>query len=429
MKIQKIRIKGFKNIEDTVIDFSKITALIALNNYGKSNLIQSIDFAKTFIQATEKERQKMMGNPNLIPINSILANAPFEFEITIRLPYQEDKYTVRYLFSFEWIKNTEEKGQQIIKEVLQYKKIQKGSKFTNLIKRTSGETFYLSSSKGRCDTPLKVSKNELAINKLSNFDNLFYLELISMLLNIEMCIYQSVDLDDLFETVAIHVNSSKDESILEFPTKEDITESIWKLKENHNQKYELLVDSIISLLPDIEFFDPISIDLKEKYGQNFEDIPFKVPETLYDIRIKIKTNNQPTSISYLSSGAKKIVFILTAIIAADIKKVPVFAFEELENSIHPYLLQKLLITLDALTENTKILISSHSPYLIKYLDLEYIYLGIPNDKGTAFFKQIKKTKRKRLIKYAEASNNSLGDVVFDMLAEGILDSNVFEDYI
>ncbi len=104
-------------------------------------------------------------------------------------------------------------------------------------------------------------------------------------------------------------------------------------------------------------------------------------------------------------------------------------FEELENSIHPALLQRLLIIISELAPNTKTLITSHYPHLIKYLDLNDIFIGIPNSEGIASFYKIKKTKQKKLIQYSKDAESNIGDFVFDMLIEGFYDSSFWNDFI
>ena len=50
MKIQAVLIDGFKNLSNVKISFDNITALVALNNFGKSNVLAGIDFGLTFIK-------------------------------------------------------------------------------------------------------------------------------------------------------------------------------------------------------------------------------------------------------------------------------------------------------------------------------------------------------------------------------------------
>lgn len=145
-----------------------------------------------------------------------------------------------------------------------------------------------------------------------------------------------------------------------------------------------------------------------------------MPEKFYDIRVKESYNNQETSINSISDGSKKIFYVLAVSIGADINKIPLVMFEELENSIHPALFQKLLITLNALCENTKMVISSHSPYLIKYLNAEKLKIGIPNNDGIAMFKSIKASKISRISKMASEEGVSIGDYVFSLMLDASL---------
>ena len=74
--------------------------------------------------------------------------------------------------------------------------------------------------------------------------------------------------------------------------------------------------------------------------------------------------------------------------------------EELETSIHPRLLKNLLEILGEALENTNIIISSHSPYLVQYFKSDNIYVGVPTDNGTAVFRKVKSGKIKALLNNA-----------------------------
>ena len=142
--------------------------------------------------------------------------------------------------------------------------------------------------------------------------------------------------------------------------------------------YELLRSTLLQLLPDIEDFEPVQVDLSER-----ADVPFQVPNTYYDIRVKERANNQYTSINSVSTGCKKILYVLTMALAAGMNGVQLLMFEELENSVHPRLLQSLLQVVDTLAGDTKVITTSHSPFLVKYLRTERIYLGLPTKEGVA----------------------------------------------
>lgn len=425
MEIKRIKIGGFSNIENVELNFNKINALVALNNYGKSNVIKGIDFGIDFIKNQSKTKDKMMSFKPYIPYNKNIDNKPFKFEIEFDCFLKEVSHSIVYSYSFDWIKNDVEKGKRIIDEILKVKDVNNDIKYTTFIKRGLTKAQYLPSKTGRCDKDLKVEKNELAINKLNNFDELFYSDLIQIINELSVA---SVDTlqnpDDLYKKINV---SSKESQIVKNDYSLSMNESrnsayfIYSLMKKRESFYELFKDAVLTLLPSIEDFEPIEVDLKEKFSFKDEDakikLPLDFPEKIYDIRVKEKNNNQQTSITSLSSGSQKIFYVVSVAIAAEINKVPLITYEELENSIHPGLLQKLLIILDSILENSKVLLSSHSPYLIQYLDFGNIKIGTPNDNGLAVFKELKQTKFKKLLSLAEDENISVGDLIFEKMLE------------
>ena len=83
MRILELAINGYKNLGPTRVDLTKnqITALIAPNNYGKSNFLESLDFAYDFIHAGPKLRKAMMEYIPAIPINKHVDQENFFFEV------------------------------------------------------------------------------------------------------------------------------------------------------------------------------------------------------------------------------------------------------------------------------------------------------------------------------------------------------------
>lgn len=428
MIIKKLTIDGFCNIENSTIELNKINSIIALNNYGKSNFIRGLDFAKDFIIDSPKKKDSMMRYKPLIPINNKLENKNFHFEIEFETKFEDINNLISYGFSFEWIKNDNKKGARIISEYLKLMPLKKDSKYKTVVKRTKTDSLYQTSKSGRCDSPIKIRKNELIINKLNSYDNLFYLTIIEKINNINFAIIDSLgNPDRLFRTITDYIPTDS----LEMPISSNTSYFVYHLKKQKPKQYELLKNSIISLLPNIEDFEPIEVNLKSEFefDSDEDNIPYELPEKLYDIRVKEFSNNQQTTITNISSGSKKIFYVLTMVLAGELNKVSLITFEEIENSIHPALLQRLLMIIDTFCVNTKILLTSHSPYLIKYLDIDNINIGIPNSDGIAIFKKIKKSKQKRLINYASDEENSLGDFIFDKLLESVYDKEFFNEFV
>ena len=82
MEIQKIIIGGFANIDSIELNLQKFNALVALNNYGKSNVIKALDFAFDFISESTSVKADMMAYKQAIPINKNIDSKSFSFEIS-----------------------------------------------------------------------------------------------------------------------------------------------------------------------------------------------------------------------------------------------------------------------------------------------------------------------------------------------------------
>ncbi len=167
-----------------------------------------------------------------------------------------------------------------------------------------------------------------------------------------------------------------------------------ELNGDNKDRYDLLVDSFLSLFPEIEY---IRLDYAESIYYKEEFLDRELP------------------LKFLSSGPQKILKLLIALAKVDIKKLNVVFFEEIENSIHPILIENLLIALDVLSCNTKIIITSHSPYLIQHIDLENIYLSVPSNNGRACFKRI--NDKEKLLNLASKYDQSTGEFIFNLMLE------------
>ena len=102
--------------------------------------------------------------------------------------------------------------------------------------------------------------------------------------------------------------------------------------------------------------------------------------------------------------------------------------EELENSVHPRMMENLLLTMQNYAEDTKILMTSHSPYLMRYLQASQMYFGLPKHDGLAHFAQVKPSKLKYLYKYAGDMELTFGEFMFDFMLDVEDDSEKLEKF-
>ena len=79
MKLFQITVGGYANIDKVTLSLSNICALLAYNNFGKSNVLSAIMFGLTYMKAeASKKTKKMMNCLSCIPINSKIAGQNFK---------------------------------------------------------------------------------------------------------------------------------------------------------------------------------------------------------------------------------------------------------------------------------------------------------------------------------------------------------------
>ena len=388
MEIRKISISGFCNIKQFEINLMEFNALVAPNNYGKSNVLEGIRFAFKFICATEEERKEMMSDSSFIPINLATSGEPFRFDIELVKGEEDNAIKYSYSFSFEWAKNNGEEGCYVIYESLS--EISKDYRRPHtLIKRATGDGgLYVSSVTARCNKYANAGSTQLVIDVLNANDNLFFKDVVIQLKGLGMNMVGTSGFD-----------------------KQSLCRFIYDLKENEPMRYSLFEDAVTHIVPNIKSITPTCSQLGLAAG----DVPYRIEDAIYDMRINEKSNNQDISISRLSSGSRRIITIIAEIIKAEMTGSSLICIEELENSVHPKLLENMILMVESFAEGIKVLTTSHSPYLVRYLKSRQLTFGLPTEEGVASFHKLKQTKVKTVAKRASAMEMTLGEYMFELM--------------
>ena len=426
MELINARIEGFRNINCAQISFGDITTLVSINSYGKSNLIKALEFAIDFIKADKNMRDHMMSWVYGIPLNKYIDSKNFIIDFIFASEHEGKRYFVNYGFEFVWIKD-DDKGKEIVKEWLNIKEDEKSQKYNTLINRNS-KCLYKSSATGRCDNALEIQKNELTINKLLLNNSLFYYDLLENLNMINIYIDKNLDASKWYIQNPL-IRKDIDEFDLNEIT--SIPRVIFFLKQRYPKQYELLENAFFQLFPNITgiYVSEIEVGEKSKILLSKVDVPYTVSNNVYSMLFTDTNINQPLDFRSLSDGTKKMFLMLTYIVLASLKGASLIAFEEPENSIHPNLLQSYLNVLSQLATDCKIIIASHSPYIIQYVKTEDIYIGKPNSNGIADFKKFNNKKINQLLKDAAGSSDSIGSYIFQLLSGGEDDAEILIDYL
>lgn len=395
MQINGFKIGGFANIKDAHLEIGEINALIAPNGYGKSNVLHAIEFGIRFLTAEDTERQQMMRS-RWLPINMNMQSQNFSFGITGSLEMEGEEFVFAYDYNFVWAKGGDEG--RIISESLKIKR-SIDQRFRQMINRQqTDECLIVPSASGRCNKPFVVSASQLALSAIARSSMMYLYSTAMQVFGIKIPNLETLDNPESY----FSVGGGKGVGMLGGMT---LSEYLYQLKQSDDDNYAILKDGLIQLLPNITEFTPEVVTLPD--GQR----------KIYDVKIKERFCTQPTTILQLSSGSKRIIFLFTLCIAARKQSIPMIMLEEPENSVHPRMMENLLHTLQSYASDTKILMTSHSPYLMRYLQPSQMYFGLPKNDGLAHFTQIAPSKLKYLYKYAGEMELTIGEFMFDFMLD------------
>lgn len=413
MKIQAVVIDGFKNLSNVKIRFDNITALVALNNFGKSNVLSAIDFGIAFIKANGENKRLMMANSNFIPMNTTMLGRNYKYEMEVSAEIDSVEYMVRYGFEFEW-KDSIDKNPKIVWESLKVKLNEKGQKYTQLISRTVDNALYRRAETGRCSSKINVEPSELVVNKLMAFDDIYYYGIIKRLNNLKIYMENNLDARPFYQPDPIIRKGLDNEMV----NADNLPRIIYNLKTQYPDRFELLKDVYTQLFPDIEDVLVKQIPINGSNENNISDeVPFIFSKFIHVLYVKDRNLSNSINFASMSDGAKRVFMILTKIIVSNVSNVSLIAIEEPENSVHPGLFQAYIRIISQLLNDCKVIITSHSPYVVSYLDPAWIHVGIHKTPGVAEFFSFKKSGAKQLQNDAVRFDMGMGDYLFSILSD------------
>ena len=410
--IKNIYVDGFKNIHELNIGMNKINTFLSSNNYGKSNVLTAISFGFDFISVPASEKKRMMEWKPGIPLIEVDLWKNFKFEVVFNDDTNEYR-CIKYGFEFAWAKGSKEPG-KIVNEYLNIKPYD-SQKFVSFIDRNEEYSKYKSSSSGRCDKDIIIKENELIINKISAFDDLFYLDVVNKINNLDIFVDRHFDANELFNANPFIRKNSDSISLY---NDDNIAKILYSLKKEYKNKYELIVNTFMDFFPYIKEVKIKEINLTEKNIKiNIdENAPFELADYVYSLYVTDAYMMKPIPFRYMSDGVKRILSLLTYMTLADIQRIPLIGIEEPENSIHPGLLKKYVDVIDGFLDYSKVIITSHSPYLINNINLKNLYIGEPTNNGRAIFKSISNKGINKINDYAEEMGVQTGEYLFSVVS-------------
>lgn len=424
MQIKRVSVGNYKNIADTTLDLRKLVAIVSVNNFGKSNLLEAIKFGFEFISASAKMRSSMMRWERGVPLSKALAGKDFNFSIEFDNPELEEYRFVRYSFSFSWI-NDQKTGAVITDETIEMRN-NESVQYTSYLKRDKGQYKAAKSKTGF--RKISLAKEILAIDILSALEDIDIANVITCIKSLSYRVCKTLEVDGSFFQLPIEFEG-ENPTPLSF-NNDDIPRALCLLKKEQPDQYNLFLEAIYDLFPEFQKVDVQAYALKENEVPKFEarvisniegkddleSIPFRIKDEIYRLIIHSEYLNQPISMEYMSTGTKRLIWLIANAVFCNCYGINLIGVDEIETSIHPRMIQGLLESLNDILESASVIVTSHSPYLIQYLKPESIYIGYPCNDGVARFKRVKKNRVKTLINTTRELDLTVGEYLFELMS-------------
>ncbi len=411
MEINSISLGGFRNIENTKVEIDDIISLLSINSYGKSNFLNAIIFGFDFIHMPTEIKNNMMDYGPYKPYNNKLLLKDFSFELNFTYEYDSKINQAIYGYSFSWKKEDKE-SPAIVKEYLKIKD-DNSQKYTTYINRNEKEALYKSSITSSCNKKINIEKNELIINKIMAYDELYYLDIVKKINNIFVYVDKHFNTNNAYGIQTIIRKNISDYNLND---ETNVPRILFKIKNDYPDKFELIINTLKDIFPFIQDVKIMEYNIENNDLNSKINNIYIAANKVYFLVVLDKNLAKMVDFSDMSDGVRRVLLIFTTLVLADINNYSLIGIEEPENSLNPKILQRYLMALKNFTKNTKIIITSHSPYLINYLNPKNIYLGLPNNDGIANFSKIKESSIARLLKDASNMDMLVGDYLFDLMS-------------
>jgi len=418
MKVIAVTVGGFKNVSRTRFELGGILGLVSPNNYGKSNVLEALDFGVDFLNASPKERQRLMGYLNGMPLNPKLESDDFTFEVEFEDESLGEYRYVRYGYSFTWVRD-DGTGRRVSDEWL-LANSKPGGLWSSYIMRQKGK--YRASHATRSQRTMHLDSDQLAIDVLTAVDDIDINPVIRKVRGLRLDVARLIEAESRYAASPLEFDSDDDGVTFD---SDDIAKQLFNLRERHPEGYEAFEEAIYTLFPEFESFSVDPYEVKDEWKKRYaglvktgegEKLPFHLRDELYRITVKSAHLNQPVDISRMSAGTKRAVWLLANTMTASALGDQMLGIEEIETSIHPRMVGELLDLLNEGLGDTCMIITSHSPYLVQYLKPERVYVGAPSNDGVARFKRIRADRVADFVSAAADRGMGFGEYLYGLMS-------------
>ena len=404
MKLKQIRVDGYKNLINCVVNLGDFNVLVGPNNCGKTNLLEAMQMLFLICCGTGKLTRDVFSGLTPRFIGSSVCHLakyksrPLTLGVSFETIIQRKRWEVDYEVTVQCTETNKGKRRPDIgfrREILAAKPVSQTGPVTKYIQRSDKNPgrFTISGASGK-KLKRKIGKKKSVIEAI---ESIFpeYEGLPSIVIKL---------LVDLLKLAGSNVFAVSPDGLRNAINKEEelgglrvasfglllAIDEIYKNK----KLYNLLKEAMCDIL-------------------NLEDIHFEGSYTkkgrrrVRALAIKTKGCDYADAAEY-SDGTLTVAAILAALFSKK-RYEPMLFVEELENCLHPAALERLIRFMQDHAHKWPVLITTHSPYLLNCVNPEDVNVAVVDETGAARFEKVSNTKQLR--DYLKSGFMSFGDML------------------
>ena len=387
MRLSKIEIKNFKTFKDVSVEFNNSNLLIGSCASGKSNFVEIFDFLKELSQDFERAFRKHGGayiqnlnlnsNDNLTSLKVTFDDKEFgsmSLELTnIQNELKENESIILQFteFSYEINLNIDGWEYEILSENVEFK-FDVYKFFENDSEIISQNKLYLKNLNDDFIVELENDEefftiNDLIPDSLVNVANNNFKMRNIPLINSPLSslpipwefMFKDIECYNFNPQLSKGISEiNGDTNLLKYGENLPvILNKIFKDK-NKKRKFLNLVNDLLPYIKDIEV-NPV----------NDNQIFFSIFE---------KNNSIEIPSFFISDGTSNVISLIVSLYFDDSKYLFI---EEPERNIHPSLLSKVVEMIGEASNEKQIFVTTHSPEILKYMDLNNVFFILKDDFG------------------------------------------------
>lgn len=378
MIVSKIRVKNFKTFDDVSLDLNKFNILIGASASGKTNFIQVFellnDISYDFSDAIKKHGGRYVKNLNLVEDKeeSCLMVCFSNIGESVKVGQNKDILfsfkDVVYKICFNFFENECKVQNEIVKLIcdVEYGDSQRITDNEIIIKNDDGDI--KAEFLNQFD---ELTISEIIPDTLTDIVSQNFKKENTPLINSALATIP-IKWGDLFRNISSYdfdpkfcknINATTNEKLTKYGGNLPVV--LKNIFNNLNHKKEFLI-YYRNMLP---YIKEVSV---EKILD--EERIFMIVEKYNDVKIPAP---------FISDGSSTIMAIITALYFQDNKIVLI---EEPERHIHPSLINQLMLMFESVDK--QIIITTHSPELLKYSELDNIYFIFRDMDGFSDIKKV-----------------------------------------